>query len=73
MRVQILVQGLRVLGVAGEGVYSVESAIVLVVPAGAEVVLLHIRIEVLTGVEQIRGRGAARSGIAAKYRTLQSS
>jgi len=49
-------QGLWVLVVAGEGVRSVESAVLLVVPAGAQIILLHICVEMFAGVEQIRGR-----------------
>jgi hypothetical protein len=42
----------------------------LVVPAGTEVILLHVGIEVFAGVEQIRGRAAARRGIAAQHHAV---
>ena len=44
-------QGLRVPLVSCEGVHAVESAGGGVVPAGAEVVLLHVSIEVLARIE----------------------
>ena len=62
MGIEILVEALGILHIAGVGVESVEAADQGAVPAGAIVILLTVGIEVLTGVEEIGGlgRGPAR-------------
>ena len=55
---------IKVLGVACEGVHSVESADILVVIAGTEVIVLRIGIEVFTGIEVIRLRRKGAKQIA---------
>jgi hypothetical protein len=53
------VEGLRVGGVAGEGVHLVETAVEGVVIAGAEVVLFEGGVIILARVKQVRLRRAA--------------
>ena len=52
VHVEVLVEGLWVGVVAWEGVDTVESAVCGVVPAGAEVVMLGIIIEVFAGIKK---------------------
>ena len=54
MAVEVFVQGLRILHIARKRIYSIESAIKRIVPAGAVVILLRVRIEMFTSIEQIR-------------------
>ena len=59
MAVQVFVKGLRVGGVAFVRIELGEAAVVLVVPAGAEIVLLEGSIVVFAGITQIGLRRCA--------------
>jgi len=65
VHVEILVQRLRVLHISGEGVHSVESAGVLVVPAGTQIIILCISVKMFACIKQ-RSRTACISRIAGK-------
>ena len=60
MCIEVFVQRLRVQHVACERVQSVEPTIGGVVPAGAEVLLLGLRVEVLAAVAEAGQRGGYR-------------
>ncbi len=64
MHISVFVQGLRILHVASERVEAVELAIGRVVPAGSEVLLLGLGVEVLAAVAEAGQRGCCRYGCA---------
>ncbi len=66
MAVEVLVQGLWILEVAGVGVGSVEAAVGGVVVSGPEVVLLEVVVVLLAGVEVVCRRGACCGRVAAQ-------
>jgi len=63
-------QGLRVLGIAGEIIHAIESAIRWVIVSSAEVILLGGGVELFAGVEQVRSGGSGGSRIAAQHHAV---
>ena len=57
MAIQILMQALGIAGITQVAIEAVEAAVVLVIPPGAEVGVLHRGIELFAGIEQIRSSG----------------
>ena len=73
MAVGVLVQALGVLEVAAVGIDAVEGAVGLVVPAGAEVVVIHRRVVLFAAVQEARavgGGGLGRIRSAAQHHTV---